>query len=526
MRDALLAMIVLGVVATSNAQPYSTSPDWASSDDPVSTGAALVDLDLDGWLDLVVANGNDIYRERLAVYYNQGDGTYPATPDWQSADIGYHGHLSVADVNGDGWQDVAVAGLGTGSFLEPAAKLYLNNGGTLSSNPDWTSHVNENAFGVAFGDVNNDGRPDLAVATGWPYSNPDTFHNYVYLNTGGALELTPSWQSADMDDYMTCLWVDSDRDGWLDLLMFGGNHPTRLYRNNAGTLSPHASWATTDADSQYCIMGTIGDVTGDGLHDLITTDNTQLFGGSGRVRMYPGQPGGDFATAPTWSYYHPSFAYGSAVALADVDADGDLDLAAGAWWSTARLFRNGGSGFPSYAFWYCSTSSVVERIVFGDVDRNGSRTVSETFAPAAGQRLLWLPHQPVEEITAVLADGAPLSPAQYTANTEHGWVTVGVDAAEVTVTYVVSSRLDMAITNWDGTIGNWVFYNGLVTPGDANCDGVLDVFDINPFVALLLDPADYASQYPGCDGATFCDMNTDGAVDVFDINPFVDALLN
>ena len=53
----------------------------------VSTGAGLVDLDRDGWLDLVVANGNDMALQRLAVYYNRGDGTLPQTPDWQSESI-------------------------------------------------------------------------------------------------------------------------------------------------------------------------------------------------------------------------------------------------------------------------------------------------------------------------------------------------------------------------------------------------------------------------------------------------------
>ena len=60
---------------------YPDYPDWYSADTQVSTGGALVDLDLDGWLDLVVANGNDIYQQRVVVYYNQGDGTFPASPD-------------------------------------------------------------------------------------------------------------------------------------------------------------------------------------------------------------------------------------------------------------------------------------------------------------------------------------------------------------------------------------------------------------------------------------------------------------
>jgi hypothetical protein len=60
-------------------------------------------------------------------------------------------------------------------------------------------------------------------------------------------------------------------------------------------------------------------------------------------------------------------------------------------------------------------------------------------------------------------------------------------------------------------------------PGDVNCDGVLNFFDIDPFVMLLVEPAGYAATY-ACD-PVFGDMNRDDQVDFFDIDPFVAALL-
>jgi len=56
--------------------------------------------------------------------------------------------------------------------------------------------------------------------------------------------------------------------------------------------------------------------------------------------------------------------------------------------------------------------------------------------------------------------------------------------------------------------------------GDVNCDGSINVFDIDPFVLALVDPAAYATAHPGCriDNA---DCNGDGDVNVFDIDPFV-----
>ncbi len=96
----LLSMMKLPYV------PIERTPYWISGDHQnVTTGSAFADIDNDGWLDFVVANGNDIERQGIAVYYNNGDGTFPSYPNWTSKDIDYHGHLSVGDINHDGWND-------------------------------------------------------------------------------------------------------------------------------------------------------------------------------------------------------------------------------------------------------------------------------------------------------------------------------------------------------------------------------------------------------------------------------------
>ncbi|MBN2445588.1 MAG: hypothetical protein JXO22_02610, partial [Phycisphaerae bacterium] len=57
--------------------------------------------------------------------------------------------------------------------------------------------------------------------------------------------------------------------------------------------------------------------------------------------------------------------------------------------------------------------------------------------------------------------------------------------------------------------------------GDANCDGVVDVFDIDAFVLAITNPAAYQAIYP-C--FMNCDTNCDGSIDVFDIDSFVAAV--
>jgi len=519
-----ISIVLVGLavaLAVAAAPPYRPTPDWISGDTQVSTGAALADLNRDGWLDLVVANGNDMAEQRIVVYYNKGDGTFPALPNWQSADIAYHGHLDVADVNGDGWIDVGVATLGNGSKFGPVAKVYLNNSGTLSSLPNWKSAEIAPAFGIAFGDVNNDGRPDIAVATGWSYGTPHQYYNYVYVNQNGTYAPDASWRSDDKWDYQGALWVDADGDGWLDLAEVGTRVNTKIYRNLGGTLETTASWETKDAGNQDAIMACAGDVTGDGYRELFVADNSQL-GGSGRFRQYNGLPGGFFSTAYNWSYLD---GYCSAVALADLNADGKLDLATGAWWDNTRVFLNAGTGLPTVPDWSSGGTSVVEKIAFGDIDKNAVYTTGAAFN-APGQHLFYLAKRPIQRLLAVRRNGVPLAPSQYTYSSEHGWITVAPSDGVVEVEYRVSSRLDMAVTNWDNTKGNYVYYNILIKKGDANCDGVLNNFDIDPFVLILTDPQTYKTLFPDCDGLKFCDMNGDGVVNNFDIDPFVYALSN
>jgi len=61
-------------------------------------------------------------------------------------------------------------------------------------------------------------------------------------------------------------------------------------------------------------------------------------------------------------------------------------------------------------------------------------------------------------------------------------------------------------------------------PGDANCDGLVDGFDIQPFVQALTNPAAWQAAYPDCDMYCVCDINCDESVDGFDIQGFVQCL--
>mgnify|MGYP000917707777 CR=1 FL=1 len=63
--------------------------------------------------------------------------------------------------------------------------------------------------------------------------------------------------------------------------------------------------------------------------------------------------------------------------------------------------------------------------------------------------------------------------------------------------------------------------------GDLNCDNLVNVFDIDPFVLALTSGPEcepYYDEYPDCD-CMLADINCDGHVNVFDIDPFVECLV-
>lgn len=131
------------------------------------SGVATLDLDLDGWNDLYFANGTTFPIGQFAVsdlpidhvYRNQGEWRFSdATKVSGLGDPGYSVGLAVGDFNEDGFPDLYVAAVG-------ANHLYCNQGdGTFmdvsssskTGDPRW-------ATSTAFLDANNDGLLDLYV---------------------------------------------------------------------------------------------------------------------------------------------------------------------------------------------------------------------------------------------------------------------------------------------------------------------------------------------------------------------------
>ncbi len=439
--------------------PFNTSPIWVSTAASYySTGCGWADINKDGWQDLVISNGNDMSRKNLVVYLNN-NGTLPLTPSWSSSDIDYHGHLSIGDVNKDGYPDVAVSVyIGASGFNSKGrVKLYINNNGTLSSLPVWYSGDSLYTFSCAFGDADNDGDLDLAVAAGESYNNIPEYLR-IYYNNGGTLSSFPQWKSITKLYGMDVAWNDFNGDGLLDLVFACEIGPARMFLNYGDSIGTSPYWSSGDA-SIYSNSLFTGDVNNDGKPDLAVADNNQL-GGTGKFKIYL-NTGTTLNAIPYWSSAFSG--YGSGINLCDIDNDNDLDLITGGWWRPCYIYLNNNGNYNINPDWTSSTSSVVEAITFTDFDKDGIDTLHFSFTGNGIKKLFFLPRKPVEKILFIKIGSDTLSVNQYCYDLENGWIVLSqapLIGTNVQVKYISSKKPDFAVSNWD--VGNYVFKNNLV----------------------------------------------------------------
>jgi hypothetical protein len=121
---------------------------------------AIADLNADGRLDLVVVNAA---ADSMSVLINQGNGAFAPKVDYPTG--GVPTAVAVGDLNGDGRPDLVVTNGGNTSALGHTISVLLNTGGgTFAAKVD--TQVGSYPRAVVVADLNGDGTPDVAVANG------------------------------------------------------------------------------------------------------------------------------------------------------------------------------------------------------------------------------------------------------------------------------------------------------------------------------------------------------------------------
>lgn len=445
----VLSVCLLGAVE------LDSEPAWESVDDDFSTGGVLADIDDDGDLDLVTGNGNDMDRDPNRVYYNEND-MLEETASWSSADIAFNGHISLGDMDADGDLDFAVAGFAGGGWVSDPSRVYTNDGGTFSTNPVWLGADTLHAFSCDWGDADGDGDLDLAIAAGNDYIDDKKQKVVIFKNTDGVLSAEPMWESEDADYNMDVCWVDIDGDGDLDLAA-GGYETNRIYFTDAGVLNNEAGWVS--ADSHHTVQIAFADFDRDGDMDMATGDNGQTGNASSRTRIYKNEAG-TLDTLPFWE--SKLWYYQSCVAWGDVDADGDLDLAAGGWWEPVSVYENVDGEFDTLPAWSWQPSDpydlVCEQVIWGEVDNDNWKDTTESFGLQSSGDAIYPSFFPALDIVEVTIGGATAVPGEFLWNPANGWVQINKSGI-VEISYRYSQFPDLLVTNWAESPGNYLFLN-------------------------------------------------------------------
>jgi hypothetical protein len=298
----------------------STQSDEKYYLETMGTGAAWLDYDQDGLMDLylVQSSATDAYKPahplRSALYHNNGDGTF--TDITEKAGVGGDGHygqgVAVGDFNNDGFPDLYVTGYGR-------AVLYRNNGnGTFTDTTRQAGVGDDGQWSSSAGwfDFDKDGWLDLLVT------------NYI--------EWTPK----------TNLWCGERAPGYRSYCNPNNYHgeKTKLFHNNHdGTFTDVSDKSGVGAPESKGMSMVLADFNGDGWPDIaVANDTWPNF-------LFQNNHDGTFTDISLVSGLAASedgrYEAGMGIDAADVDGDGLLDVyITHLDFELNRLYHNNGDG--------------------------------------------------------------------------------------------------------------------------------------------------------------------------------------
>jgi VCBS repeat-containing protein len=277
---------------------FSNATHFAVGDNPTGLGVGIADFNLDGNLDIAVANR---LSNNVSVLLGNGNGSFSAANNFGIANNPIS--VAVGDFNGDSKPDFAVARYGTNKV-----SVRLGDGaGSFSAASEFT--VGTKAYNVAVGDFNSDKKLDLAVA------NYDS--NNVSVLLGNGLGGFNSAKNFGVGTNPTEIAVaDFNSDSYSDLVVpnYGSNTVSVLLGNGSGNFSPATNFTVGTGPGNVAVR----DFNGDNQLDLAVANS-----GSNNVSILLGNGSGGFGVAT-----HFAAGTGSLnLTVADFNADGQLDIA-------------------------------------------------------------------------------------------------------------------------------------------------------------------------------------------------------
>jgi hypothetical protein len=331
-------------------------PAVAYSVDKTPVSITVADFNGDGVPDLAAVNS---CSSDISVLIGRGDGTFRKAVNYSAP---FAASVTSGDFNGDGKIDLAWAG-GDGTV------------GILTGQGDGTFQAGDNLSlgqrliptAIAAGDFNRDGRLDLAVAT--IYGGAYNFGTAEVLLGNGDGTFQPP-VSYDSPQDSTALTIgDFNQDGIPDLALatLNMNGVNILLGNGDGSFRYGSQFTSGDGSMSVAA----GDFNNDGALDLVVANNGigTTFNGNlspGNLSLFLGNGDGTFRSGlNSIAGYRPT-----AVAAADFNGDGKADLAVGNYNGALDILLGKGDGTFAPLLGFKGGASLTS-VATGDFNRDG-----------------------------------------------------------------------------------------------------------------------------------------------------------
>lgn len=241
-----------------------------------SYGAAMADIDRDGWIDIYVTErGLDFNSNRNYLYRNLGDNTFEeVAAAWGVIDSGKAPFFpAFFDLNNDNWPDIYIA-----QDKSQGNTLLLHNGpggGYTDVSVSAGANLIMNAMGIAVGDYNCDGWQDLYISN-TPHGNALLVNNQA----GGFVERAEATGTTFNGTAWGTHFLDADNDGFEDLYVSGMAVGTQVVSSAFYYNDRQGSFYVDDAgfvgDTVSSFGNAVGDYNNDGNLDILVV-NTKEF---------------------------------------------------------------------------------------------------------------------------------------------------------------------------------------------------------------------------------------------------------
>ena len=226
-------------------------------------GCSTADFDGDGKLDFVITNSHNLHS--ISVYRNNSSSSFISFDgkiDFAAENTPYS--VATGDIDLDGKPDIAVVNASSDKL-----SVYRNTStpGQISFDNRIDIPVAYSPYGIAIGDLNDDGKPEIVFTT---QAGTSSIYVLKNMSTGSSISFGTPVAFASFAGPFTVSIGDLDSDGRPDLVAAGsGANSVITLRNTSdgGNLSFSLSQYFNAGNYPVCVS--ISDVNGDGKPDLV-----------------------------------------------------------------------------------------------------------------------------------------------------------------------------------------------------------------------------------------------------------------